>query len=134
MKQLFKKKDIFKIKSIPLEPASMQEPTTADEYQKRGMAYYARKKLSHAIADLQRAIALDGNNIDAFYCLGMVLKAMHCKDESMQAFNRVIILIKERSEVGEARYGMLRRLALGHINQLTQGDWNLEKEIWKRTV
>lgn len=30
------------------------------------------------------------------------------------------------------RASMLRRLAVGHTNQLKGGDWALESEIWKR--
>ena len=132
MNKLFKKKEIFKVKSLPVDPASMGEPKTVDEFQKRGMAYYARKQFAEAEADLKKAISLDSNSIDSFYSLGMVLKANNCKDEAVAAFKKVIDLIHARSGPSETRYDMLRRLALGHVNELTQGDWNLEKEIWKR--
>ena len=131
MRKLFKKKEIYKVKSLPVDPRSMGEPTTVEEYQKRGMAFYARKKFKEAEADLKKATSMDGNNIDSFYSLGMVLKAMNRKDDSVTAFNQALYLITALPDVKTAKYDMLRRLALGHVNEMTQGDWNLEKEIWK---
>jgi tetratricopeptide (TPR) repeat protein len=131
MRKLFKKKEIFKVKSLPVDPASMAVPTSAGEYQRRGMAYYARKQFSEAEADLKKAISLDGTYTDSFYSLGMVLKALNRKEDSIAAFNQALELIKANPEASSTKYDMLRRLALGHINEISQGDWNLEKEIWK---
>lgn len=133
MRKLFKKKEIYKVKSLPIDPSIMGEPSTVDEYQRRGMAYYARKQFTEAEADLKKAISMDGNNIDSFYSLGMVLKAMNRKEDAVAAFGQVLNLISARSDVHTTKYDMLRRLALGHVNEMTQGDWNLEKEIWKHT-
>lgn len=132
MRNLFKKKEIFKVKSVPVDPTSMSEPSTVEDYQKRGMAYYARKQYKEAESDLRKAVSMDGNSVDSYYSLGMVLKAMNQKDEAVAAFRQAINLITSNTEVGSTKKDMLRRLALGHINELTQGDWNLEKEIWKR--
>ena len=131
MRQLFKKKEIFKVKSVPIDPGAMVQPTTVDEFQKRGMAYYARKQYKEAVTDLEKAVSLDGNNIDSYYSLGMVLKAMNKNDAAVSAFKQVISILATQAGTGGTKYDMLRRLALGHINELTQGDWNLEKEIWK---
>lgn len=133
MRKLFKKKEIFKVKSVPVDPSSLGEPTTLEDYQKRGMAYYARGQFKEAEADLKKAVSMDGNNIDSYYSLGMVLKAMNQKDEAVAAFKQALNLISTRSDAHATKYDMLHRLALGHINEMTQGDWNLEKEIWKRT-
>jgi tetratricopeptide (TPR) repeat protein len=132
MKNLFTQKEIFKVKSMPLDPSKMDQPTTADEFQHRGMAYYARKEHSAAEADLKEAISLEGNNIDAFYSLGMVYKAMNCRAQAVDSFNNVLNLVGVKTASNKTRFDMLRRLALGHINEMTQGDWNLEKEIWHR--
>jgi tetratricopeptide (TPR) repeat protein len=133
MKKIFKKKEIFKVKSLPVDPTTMGEPKTIEEYQKRGMAYYARKQFDEAIADLNKAIAMDANNIDSYYSLGMVFKASNDKDHSVSAFKKAIELIQARSDTPSVKFDMLRRLALGHVNEIIQGDWNLEKEIWKHT-
>ena len=131
MKKLFKKKEIFKVKSMPVDPTSMGEPTTADDFQKRGMAYYARKQYPQAEADLQKAISLDSNHLDSYYSLGMVYKALGNKEESVKAFQQALDLITSSQGKTRVTNDMLRRLALGHINEQTQGDWNLEKEIWQ---
>jgi tetratricopeptide (TPR) repeat protein len=134
MGRLFRKKEIFKVKSLPVNPSSMVEPSTIDEFQRRGMAFYARKEYSSAEDDLKKAILLPGSNIDTFYCLGMVLKARNRKKEAVAAFKQVLDLIMATPGVEKTKKDMLRRLALGHINIMTQGDWNLEKEIWQHTT
>ena len=131
MKKLFKKKEIFKVKSMPVDPASMEEPKTADELLKRGMAYYARKQYAQAEVDLKKAISLDSNHLDAYYSLGMVFKAADRKEEAVDAFTHVIDLIQANPGDDTTKNDMLRKLALGHVNEINQGDWNLEKEIWK---
>ena len=132
MKKVFKKKEIFKVKSVPIDPDKMGQPTSAYDYQRRGMAYYARKQYDAAEADLQKAVMLDGNNIDNFYCLGMVFKAMDRKDVAVEPFTQTLTLIRTGADSDKTKNDMLRRLARGHINEITQGDWNLEKEIWQR--
>jgi tetratricopeptide (TPR) repeat protein len=134
MGRLFKKKEIFRVKSLPVDPLCMEEPSTVDEFQQRGMAFYARKEYSAAEDDLNKAILLSGSNIDSLYSLGMVLKAMNRKKDSVSAFKQVLDLIMAKPGVEKTKYDMLRRLALGHINIMTQGDWNLEKEIWQHTA
>jgi len=132
MRKIFKRKEIYKVKSLSIDPATMGEPHSADEYQQRGMAFYARKQFNKAASDLTNAISLDKNHLDAYYCLGMVMKALGRKDEASAAFNQVINLISANHANHTSKFDMLRRLALGHINEMNQGDWNLEKEIWKR--
>jgi hypothetical protein len=34
----------------------------------------------------------------------------------------------------KSRARILRRLALGHVNEMTSGNWNLEAEIWQRVA
>jgi Tfp pilus assembly protein PilF len=131
MAPLFKKKEIFKVKSLPVDPASMTDPRTVDDFQKRGMAYYARKQFNEA--ELKKAISMDGKNIDSYYSLGMVLKAMERNEDAANAFKQVVALILDTADATSVKNDMLRRLALGHINEITKGDWDLEKEIWKRT-
>jgi tetratricopeptide (TPR) repeat protein len=131
MAKLFKKKEIFKVKSVPIDPSGMGEPSSADEFQKRGMAFYARKQFDAAEGDLRKAISLDSNHLDSYYSLGMVLKALDRKEDASVAFNQVLELIATNPVSNTSKNDMLRRLALGHINEMSQGDWNLEKEIWK---
>lgn len=134
MAKLFAKKEIFKVRSNAIDPAGLGEPATADEFLRRGMAYYARGIFNAAEVDLRASIALDSAHIDAYYCLGMVLKALDKKQEATEAFSRVLQLIST-SEVGKStKNDMLSRLAVGHMNMINQGDWNLEKVIWQRST
>lgn len=130
--RLFKKKEIFKVKSVPLDPSRIIDPTTAEDYYRRGTAYYARKQYAPAVNDFKTAISLDGNLVDAYYGLGMVFKASDEKEEAIVAFKKVIDLVENKTGEEKVTADMLRRLALGHVNKLTVGDWNLEKEIWRR--
>ena len=86
MAKLFKKKEIFKVKSIPIDPTSMTEPTTTEDFLKRGMAFYARKQYDEAESDLKKSISLDSNNLDAYYSLGMVQKALGHKEDAIGSF------------------------------------------------
>ena len=128
---IFKKKDIFKVKSVPVDPAAMGEPTTAEDYVRRGMAYYARKQYDAAVTDLNKAISLNPQEREAYYALGMVLKAQEKKEAAVAAFQKTLDLIASETGVNQVKADMLRRLALGHMNEISQGDWNLEKEIWQ---
>lgn len=130
---MFKKREIFKVKSVPVDPKAFDSPTTAQDFVRRGMAYYARKAYPEAEKDLRQAITLDSKDIEGHYRLGMVYKAMKKKEDSIREFKTVIELLDAQSDLSPARYEMLRRLALGHMNEVSQGDWNLEKEIWHRT-
>ena len=129
---MFKKKEIFKVKSIIIDPSVMRNLTTADEFLKRGMAYYARKQYENAEKDLRTAISLNEELIDAYYSLGIVLKAAFQEDEAVQAFEKVLDLLNSGLVKNSDQLAMLRRLAKGHINEIKTGDWNLEKEIWQR--
>ena len=126
--KLLPKKEISKVKSVPLDPEKISNPQNAAEYHQRGIAFYARKQYDLAVADFSQAISLDGNMVDAYYSLGMVLKASGRTADSVKAFSKVADLLAPQAGVGKAEVDMLRRLALGHINMLTQGDWNLEKD------
>jgi Tfp pilus assembly protein PilF len=132
MKKRFSRKEIFKVKSLPYDPANMAEPSDGKEFTRRGIAFYARGEYQSAAIDLDRAVAIDSSNIDSYYALGMVCKAMKLKEKSVYAFTKVLELINVQPEAGKVRNAMLRRMALGHINVITLGDWNLESEIWQR--
>ena len=132
MARIFSKKEISKVKSQALNPLTMGEPVSADDYLRRGIAYYARGQYDEAEADLKVSISKYGNQIDAYYALGMVCKAAGRKIEATAAFNQVLQLLNNSKGEKSTRNDMLRRLALGHVNMINQGDWNLEKEIWHR--
>ena len=63
--------------------------------------------------------------------LGLVLKTQDRRQDAILAFQNVVDLLEANPIEDRSRSQMLRRLAIGHMNQLKTGDWDLEKEIWK---
>lgn len=117
-----------------VEPEAMENPQSVADYLRRGYAFYARSKFPQAEDDFRKAISLDPHSVDSIYALGMTLKAEKKIDESVQTFKQAIAIIKSGVLEDKIRGDMLKRLAMGHINEMTEGDWNLEKEIWQRNV
>lgn len=126
------KKIIENSDRLLVDPANMPQPQTVSDYMRRGYAYYARSKFPEAEGDFKKAMEIEPKAVDAIYALGMSLKAQGRKDDSIQAFQQVIDMIGQGAIENKVRANMLRRLALGHINEIKEGDWNLEKEIWHR--
>jgi len=131
--KIFRRKEIFKVESEELNPDEFSEPKSAKEYFNRGMAFYARNQYDEAANDMLKAISLDRNNIDAHYGLGMVRKAQDEKEEATKAFQETLKLLEQEKDEKQASIDMLKRLAKGHINEIMLGDWDLEKEVWKRS-
>ncbi len=134
--RFFRKKKVFEqIEGAKADPTAVVNPTTAEDFLKRGWAYHARQRYTEAEADFRKALELSPDDTEILYALGLCLKRQDRKDEAVEAFQRVLHLLEEREpedESAKVRAGMLRRLTLGHVNELTKGDWDLEKEVWQR--
>ena len=130
LRQLFKKQDeVIVTETIP---ASIPEPQDPEGYQRRGYAYYSRGEYLAAEADFKAALKLDPKTVDSAFALGLTYKMQKRPEEGIQAFQHVVQLIEAGAIDGKSRKEMLRRLAKGHINEMSSGDWNLEKEIWQK--
>jgi tetratricopeptide (TPR) repeat protein len=129
---LFKKRTEKKDEAGSNDPAAMPEPTDLQGLMRRGWAYHSRGLNEQAEADFRQAIEMAPDSVDAHYVLGLVLKARQQKDQAIGAFKKVVELVEGGDLEDKARSEMLRRLALGHINEISEGDWNLEQEIWHR--
>ena len=127
----FKKKTVKQEAVTLLNPEEMPAPTDLDGYLCRGWAYHARGKHQEAEQDIRQALKLDADSVDAHYVLGLVLKAQGKREEAVASFRETIGLIEAGKIEEKARNEIMHRLANGHFNQLTIGDWNLEKEIWQ---
>jgi tetratricopeptide (TPR) repeat protein len=103
-----------------------------DDLLRSGWASFTKGDLDAAEANFRKASSLNPRSVEAHFALGISIKAQDRKKEAIKAFKQVITLIEENVLDDRTRGAMLRRLALGHINQANSGDWNLEKEIWKR--
>lgn len=132
IRNLFKRKSTEEEQIGKIEPDEMPEPTDGEGYMRRGWAFHAKDMESEAEADFKQALELNANSVDANYALGLTKKAQGQNDAALEYFRKTLKLI----EAGKVKEGtqaeMLRRLTLGHINELSEGDWNLETEIWRR--
>lgn len=121
-----------KVKEDPAEiaPEELSEPTDFDGFMQRGWAFHSRGNQERAESDFRRALSYSPESVDANYALGLVLKAQGMNDEAVESFNKAMSLIEAGKVNDSNRLEMMRRLTLGHINELTIGDWNLEDQIW----
>jgi len=118
----------------PDERATTTQPRSETEYYEQGwLLHSSRKDEDAAEENFRRAIDFNPKFIDAYFGLGLVLKSQDRRQESIQAFQKVIELLESDPLEDRSRAEMLRRLALAHINQMKSGDWNLEQEIWKHS-
>jgi len=126
----FKKKTTKKVESVSLDPNEMPEPDDIAGYLRRGWAFHSRSMNDRAEQDFRKALALAPETVDTQYALGLVLKAQGRKSEAIEAFKKVVDLLEAGKVEDHATSEMLYRLSMGHINELTIGDWNLEEQIW----
>jgi tetratricopeptide (TPR) repeat protein len=110
----------------------MPEPDDSAGYSRRGWAFHSRSENDRAEQDFRKALALAPETIDTQYALGLVLKAQGRKSEAIEAFKKVVDLLEAGKVEDHATSEMMHRLSMGHINELSIGDWNLEEQIWHR--
>lgn len=105
---------------------------SAEDFLQKAWEHHSNKQDDAAEVSFRRAIQMSPGLFDAYFGLGLVLKAQGRKQEAIEAFNKVLELLEVEISSDQAQRHMMRRLTLGHINMINSGDWNLEKEIWKR--
>ena len=104
-------------------------PQSTSEFLERGWLFYSHQKFEQAEADFRRVLEQERDNVDAWYALGLVLKALGKGPQAIDAFAHVdnsISLIEDRQ-----RAMIITRLTHGQVNLIQTGNWNLENEIWK---
>jgi tetratricopeptide (TPR) repeat protein len=126
----FRRKSDQKEEKKEFDPQESGEPTDFDGFMRRGWANHSRGEQAQAESDFRRALSYSQNSIDAHFALGLVLKTQGKKEDAVEIFNVTMGLIEQGAIEDNEKRVMLRRLTLGHINELTIGDWNLEDEIW----
>jgi tetratricopeptide (TPR) repeat protein len=94
----------------------------------RGWLFYSRKSYDRAILDFLKVLETDSQDPDLLYALALSYKGTGNSSKAIEVFEKVYILLDNLDDHTKAR--MLQRLVHGHINQINNGDWNLEKEIW----
>ena len=104
-------------------------PKSPEEYLERGWLYYSRQKFDKAESDIRQVLQADPADIEAWYALGLTLKAQGNTDKAIEAFAKVdqsTAYLDDRQ-----RAMIILRLAHGQVNLIRTGNWNLENEIWK---
>lgn len=126
----FKKKSVEEKETTAIGPNESKEPTDYDGFMQRGWAFHARGNQVKAESDFRRALSYSPESVDANYAMGLVMKSQGNNEEAVEQFNKAMELIKQGKIERPSQSEMMRRLTLGHINELTTGDWNLEDQIW----
>ena len=111
----------------PRQPA----PPASEAPLDRAWAAYGAHDLAAARQLVQGLLEQAPNDVEACYLAGLVGRAQGDGARAQAAFQRVVdqhALIEDRT-----RARMLRRLAVGHLNQIAHGAWDLEPETWERT-
>ncbi len=116
------------VDNVP-NPDSMN-PQSTDDFLERGWLYYSHKKYELAEADFNLVLQKEPFNADAWYALGLTLKGLGDTQKALDAFAKIDGVITQIED--HQRATIISRLAHGQINQIKTGNWNLEKEVWKR--
>jgi tetratricopeptide (TPR) repeat protein len=72
-------------------------PETAENYNRRGIFYYSRKKYEEALADCTRAIQLNPETASSYFNRGLVYSNLEKYEEALADFSRAIELDPEVS-------------------------------------
>jgi tetratricopeptide (TPR) repeat protein len=96
---------------------------TPQEYLHRGWLFYSRQNYAKSEDDFRRAVALNPDDPDTLYALGMLLSASGRSQEAVAAFENALKSIDKVSNHNRAT--MLRRLLNAHISRIKTGDWHL---------
>lgn len=113
--------------ATPSAPVATANLTPLD----RAWAAYGAQDLAQAAQLVQEALDQAPQDIEASYLAGLVGRAQGDTARARSAFQTVVdhhVSIEDRT-----RGRMLRRLAVGHLNQMAHGTWDLEPETWERT-
>jgi len=83
-----------------------EQPQSVDEYLRQGWANYGRGDLPAAEERFRKAISLGPALIDAFYGLGLTLKAQERREEAVEIFLKLIDLLEKDTTLDNIRRTM----------------------------
>ncbi len=93
-------------------------------------ALYAAGDYEESEAAFSQAGMLDPGDVEPAYGLGMTRRQRDDKQGAIDAFEKAMRLADRLQD--RTRAQLLQRLAKGHVNFLRGGDWDLEREVWRR--
>ncbi|MDP5215788.1 tetratricopeptide repeat protein [Ruegeria sp. 2205SS24-7] len=77
-------------------------PDFAEAWHARASAYFAADLLGPAVADLERALALNPNQYDAIFGLGLIFEALNRPEQAYQAYERALAIHPHHEQVTNA--------------------------------
>ena len=113
-----------------LEAATTLKPDDVQTQLEYGWALYGHGRFEEAERAFVRCTSIAPGEPDVHYGAGLVLKALGRKEAALEEFDRAADVALRHPD--RVRGQMLHRMAVGHANFLRSGDWNLEKEVWRR--
>jgi tetratricopeptide (TPR) repeat protein len=93
-------------------------------------ALYAAGEYEKSDVMFSQAGLLDPGDVEPPYGNGMARRQRGDKQGAIEAFEKALRLADRLED--RTRAQLLQRLAKGHVNFLRSGDWNLEREVWRR--
>jgi cytochrome c-type biogenesis protein CcmH/NrfG len=101
----------------PEQTAVSMQGKSYEDYYREGWTFHGSKQDETAAEEsFRQAIALNPNSVEAYYGLGLVLKAQDRRQEAIPAFQKVVDLLEANPIDDRSRSQMLRRLSIGHMN------------------
>jgi len=94
--------------------------------------HYGESRYDEACATLEAALQRDPRDFEVQYALALALKKRGDAPRAAATFRGAIDSL-DGQDLDTTRRRMLRRLAVGHLNMLDHGRWDLEPETWERT-
>jgi cytochrome c-type biogenesis protein CcmH/NrfG len=107
-----------------------QNPTDIKGHLRLGWTYYGEGMLDEAVEAFGNAKDRFPEDIEVLYALALTYKKAGREKESLDIFRNVVKSAENLDD--QTRGVMLRRLAIGHVNVLERGDWDLREETWER--
>jgi tetratricopeptide (TPR) repeat protein len=86
-----------------LESAGIEEPSSSEVYEYRGVYYLNQEKNQEAIKELEKAISLDAQNAYAYYYVGLAYYRSGNGEKAVEALKIFLKLAPYAPEVAEAK-------------------------------
>jgi tetratricopeptide (TPR) repeat protein len=116
-----------------MAPEPSQPEVTSDDVAgllRQGWAHYGAGEYEPAIVQFEQARRLAPEDPEPAFGLGLSHKVTGRQAPAIAAFREAAAHAEHLKD--RTRATMLRRLALGHVNHLERGEWDLEREVWGR--
>jgi tetratricopeptide (TPR) repeat protein len=111
------------------ESSTSSQTTQTEDLLLKGWTSYVNSDFVSAEASFRQLILIDTRSIEAYYALGLSLKAQNRKDDAIEAFNKAVSLLQDKSlSPNSTRASMLGHLATAHLSYLFNGEWNMKEK------